>query len=83
MGSLHGLAGGSHLLGVLPTLALPSTAGAAAYLSGYAVGTIAAMSVFAALLSRATVNRGPLVGRVVLGACSGAAMLVGGFWLLG
>ncbi len=29
VGSLHGVAGGSHLLGVLPTLALPSSAGGA------------------------------------------------------
>jgi len=83
VGSLHGVAGGSHLLGVLPTLALPSTAGAAAYLSGYAAGTIVAMSVFAALLGRATSNRRPLLRRLFLGTCSGSAILVGGFWLLG
>jgi hypothetical protein len=83
VGSLHGLAGGSHLLGVLPTLALPTTAGASLYLGSYAAGTIVAMSVFAALLSRATANRGPALGRVVLGTCSGAAILVGGFWLVG
>ncbi|TDI12557.1 MAG: High-affinity nickel transporter [Acidobacteria bacterium] len=83
VGSLHGVAGGSHLLGVLPTLALPSSAGAAAYLGGYATGTIVAMSLFAALLARVTVNHGPFTGRVVLGACSGAAILVGGFWLMG
>lgn len=83
VGTLHGLAGGSHLLGVLPTLALPSTAAGAAYLSGYGAGTIAAMSVFAALLARATVHRGPILGQAALGACSGAAIVVGGFWLLG
>lgn len=83
VGSLHGVAGGSHLLGVLPTLALPSTAGAFAYLSGYAAGTIAAMSLFAGLLGRATRERGPLLRQVVLGTFSGVAIVVGGFWLLG
>jgi ABC-type nickel/cobalt efflux system permease component RcnA len=82
VGSLHGLAGGSHLLGVLPTLALPTTGGGVAYLGGYGGGTILAMSAFAAVVSRVAGHRSPMVGRALLGTCSGAALLVGGFWLL-
>src|SRR5690349_17576193 len=38
IGMLHGLAGSSHLLGVLPSLALPTTGQAIAYLVAFGVG---------------------------------------------
>ncbi len=47
VGVLHGVAGSSHFLGVLPALALPSAAASFGYLSGFALGTVAAMSGFA------------------------------------
>ncbi len=50
VGLIHGLAGVSHLIGILPTLALPTRFDAALYLSGFAIGTIAAMIVYAFLL---------------------------------
>lgn len=50
VGIFHGLAGVSHLIAVLPTLALPSKKDAALYLTGFGVGTIVAMVVFAAIL---------------------------------
>lgn len=46
IGVIHGLAGGSHVLGVLPTLVMPSRAAAAAYLISFSIGTMAAMSIF-------------------------------------
>ena len=46
IGTLHGLAGSSHFLGVLPTLALPDWSSALGYLSGFGVGTVLAMGGF-------------------------------------
>lgn len=48
VGTLHGFAGVSHLILLLPTLAL-STHDAILYLSGFAAGTIAAMVLYAAI----------------------------------
>lgn len=50
IGIFHGLAGVSHLIAILPTLALPSTFDAGMYLSGFGVGTIAAMILFSVIL---------------------------------
>ena len=84
IGALHGLAGSSHLLGILPALALPTTAAAVQYVLAFGVGSIAAMTAFSAGI-------GALAGRFEVGArrahgwllasCSGAAVLVGCFWL--
>ena len=58
IGVLHGVAGGSHFLGVLPALAFPTLAQALAYLVAFAAGTIASMASFGALvrLARAAVG---------------------------
>jgi sulfite exporter TauE/SafE len=85
MGLLHGLAGGSHLFGVLPALALSSRMEAGAYLGGFGIGAIAAMTAFAAvvgLVARGVSRRGPGTHRGLLYACSTSAFLVGGFWLI-
>ncbi len=50
IGVIHGLAGSSHLLGVLPALALPTKEEAAVYLVSFGVGTIAAMIGFSHVL---------------------------------
>ncbi len=50
IGVVHGVAGVSHLIAILPTLALPSTADSVLYLSGFGIGTIVAMIVFAVVL---------------------------------
>jgi ABC-type nickel/cobalt efflux system permease component RcnA len=50
IGTLHGFAGISHFLLILPTLALPGTLDSVLYLSGFAVGTILAMIIFAIIL---------------------------------
>lgn len=50
IGIFHGLAGVSHIFAILPTLALPSRFDAAMYLTGFGLGTIAAMIVFSTLL---------------------------------
>lgn len=86
VGVLHGTAGGAHVLGILPALALPSATAAAAYLVAFGAGTVAAMSAYAALIG-ATERR--LAGASanawagLMGACGAASVAVGVVWLLG
>jgi hypothetical protein len=86
MGALHGLAGSSHLFGVLPALALPTQLAAVTYLGGFGVGAVLAMTAFSALVGAIAVRatrRGLNAYRGVLYACSLSAVVVGGFWLIG
>lgn len=86
MGLLHGLAGSSHLFGVLPALALPTRAGALAYLGGFGAGAVIAMSAFAAVMGRLAGPAGPATAarhRALLRICSAAAIAVGLWWLVG
>ncbi len=53
LGVLHGLAGASHLLAVIPALALPPIA-AIAYMAAYLFGSIATMGIFLLALSFAS-----------------------------
>jgi hypothetical protein len=84
MGILHGVAGSSHFLGVLPALALPTRGAAVEYIAAFGVGTVAAMTGFAAVMgsagarvqSRAALHRGMLLTAATL------AIAVGGFWLV-
>jgi hypothetical protein len=85
MGTLHGLAGSSHLFGILPALALPTGSSAVAYLAGFGVGAIVAMTAFAAfvgVIAARTSRRGTAAYRTMLYACSLSAFVVGGFWLV-
>lgn len=85
VGILHGLAGTSHLLGVLPALALPATEGAV-YLLAFCAGGIAAMAGFAAALGglAALCARHALaVYRGFLLTNAAAALAVGVWWLVG
>lgn len=83
VGILHGLAGSSHLLGVLPALALPLVDGAA-YMVAFAVGTITAMVGFAWAMGAVSVraaSRGDGLYRGVMAVAGAAAICVGVFWL--
>lgn len=86
VGLLHGTAGASHLVGVLPALALPSAGAAVAYLCSFGLGTVAAMSAFAALTGQAAVAM-TLSGRRtyagMMGTCAVASIGVGVYWLAG
>jgi hypothetical protein len=85
MGTLHGLAGSSHLFGVLPTLAFASRADAGWYLAGFGAGAVAAMTAFAALIGVVALLSGHSSGtvrRTLLYTSSAAAVIVGGAWLL-
>lgn len=52
IGLIHGLAGSSHLLGILPALMLPTREASIAYILGFGIGSIFAMSGFSWLLGK-------------------------------
>jgi ABC-type nickel/cobalt efflux system permease component RcnA len=84
VGTLHGVAGSSHFLGVLPALAFGTTTEAAGYLAAYAVGTVGAMVLFSALVgvsARSLATGSSRAYRQLMGTCSLAAVAVGGWWL--
>jgi sulfite exporter TauE/SafE len=87
LGALHGIAGGAHLLTVLPAWFLPSLSQTAVYLAAFAAGTILTMSLFCHLVSRISarvqVRHGAVAYRWLMGTCGTTALVVGGFWLLG
>jgi ABC-type nickel/cobalt efflux system permease component RcnA len=85
MGLLHGVAGTSHLFGVLPALALPSTTAAVTYLCGYGLGNLLAMGGFAWLMGTASGRMsqwGTRPFQVALGTCSAISIVIGIFWLM-
>jgi hypothetical protein len=84
IGTLHGLAGSSHFLGVLPALAFPTLAEAVSYLVSFGIGTVVAMAAFSwgmGWLAARFAHRRLKIYRGLMGACATAAMLVGLFWL--
>jgi len=86
MGAVHGLAGSSHLFGVLPALAMPGREAPILYLAGFGVGAIVGMTAFATvmgLLAHRLGRRGPGGLRGLVYASSAAALVVGGVWLVG
>ena len=86
IGTLHGLAGSSHVWGVLPALAFDTQTQAVCYLTAYGLGTIAAMASFSSiigLIAQGSVASGNNVYRALMYTCSVAAVVIGGFWLLG
>jgi len=84
IGVLHGLAGSSHFLCVLPSLAFPTHSGAIAYLSAFGAGTIASMAAFSWVmgsLAARCASRGATIYRALMTGCAAIAMGVGCFWL--
>ena len=85
VGTLHGLAGSSHLLGIVPALALPSDATAVAYLLSFGAGSVAAMGGFASVIGWIAGRpgaSGPGAQRTLLGATAVVATAVGAFWIV-
>ena len=84
MGIVHGIAGTSHFLGVLPALALPTRGAAISYIAAFGIGTVTAMTAFAAVVGsagirvrhRATLHRGMMLTAATL------SITVGGYWLV-
>ncbi len=85
MGTIHGLAGSSHLFGVLPALAFPSRASSVLYLAGFGLGAIAGMTTFSAAvgLVSSKLSRRSRSYSGALYASSAVALVVGGVWLVG
>ena len=84
IGTLHGLAGSSHFLGVLPALAFPTKLQAVFYLLSFGVGTIAAMAMFSWGMGWLTTrfgHRGINAYRSLMGTAAAVAIGVGCFWL--
>jgi hypothetical protein len=84
LGVLHGVAGSSHFLGVLPALALPTRSAALTYIGAFGVGTVAAMTAFAAVvgLLGGRVHQSPFAHRAMMMTAALLAIVVGGVWLL-
>lgn len=84
IGTLHGLTGGSHLLGVLPALGFVSQTGALVYLIAFGGGTIFAMSAFSSvvgmLAEKFSFNNARSY-RWLMGTCAALALLLGCYWL--
>lgn len=80
VGLLHGAAGGGHLLGVLPSLALPREA-AVVYLGAYFLAAVAAMAGFGAALGMIVRRAGPAMVQRLMTASSLVAIVVGVTWL--
>jgi len=83
MGVLHGVAGSSHFFGVLPALALPTQSDALLYIGAFGLGTIAAMTIFAAAVGSVAIRtlNGPRAYRAMMTAAALLAIAVGGVWL--
>lgn len=84
LGILHGIAGSSHFLGVLPALALPTRASAVTYIAAFGVGTVAAMTAFAAIVGAAGAHgvHGTRLYRGMMRAAAMLAIIVGTAWLV-
>ena len=80
LGLLHGLAGGSHFLAVLPALALPLP-NAFAYLISYLSGSLASMVLFTCLISVTTLNAGQKFIRRLIAFAGGLSFSMGLFWV--
>ncbi|VAX25390.1 Nickel transporter UreH [hydrothermal vent metagenome] len=84
MGAFHGLAGGAHIFGVLPALAMPSTIDAVFYLIFFGAGTITAMAGFASVMGIASKKmhaKGEAGYKIMMKSFSTAAIMVGVVWL--
>lgn len=85
IGTIHGFAGVSHLLGVLPTLAFPSNTDSAYYLIAFGLGTLLAMVTFSFLLGYVSHHSSerfkPSIFKGVQIAGASLSVVVGFFWL--
>jgi len=80
LGVLHGIAGGSHLLAVIPALALPIQ-DAFAYLLAYLIGSLSVMTFFTYLISISTVNAGQNFIKRSIAFAGGISFSMGLFWI--
>ncbi|MBU2651425.1 MAG: sulfite exporter TauE/SafE family protein [Bacteroidetes bacterium] len=86
VGTLHGFAGVSHLILILPTLAFPTLFESVIYLTGFAIGTVGAMALFAVILgvlsSRTSLSHKAKWFTILRIAGASFAILIGIFWII-
>jgi len=80
LGLLHGIAGGSHFLAVLPALALPMIS-ASLYLISYLIGSLISMNLFTCLISYTTINVGQKFIKRLICFAGGLSFSMGLFWI--
>ena len=80
LGLLHGIAGGSHFLAVLPALALPLTS-ACLYLISYLIGSLSSMNLFACLISFTTFKASQKFIKRLIAVAGGVSFSLGLFWI--
>lgn len=84
IGVLHGLAGSSHIVGILPALALPTSAQSLQYMVAYGAGTLAAMVFFSSAVATVAMRLSTRTWRAYRGLMLGAsfaAVAIGVLWL--
>ncbi|MCC7508183.1 MAG: hypothetical protein IT464_02265 [Planctomycetes bacterium] len=84
-GTLHGVAGMAHLLGVIPALLAPTLLVSFAYLAGFAAGSILSMGLFAGTFGAVTARLGSKSPALLNGSMYVAAVaciLIGVFWIV-
>lgn len=85
IGILHGLAGFSHILHMLPTLAFPNQTDSAMYLVGFGAGTIFAMVMFSFILGLvarySSHGKKDFIYQSINAIAGFAAIFVGIYWL--
>ena len=80
LGLLHGIAGGSHFLAVLPAIALPIIS-ACFYLISYLFGSLISMNLFTCLISFTTLNVGQKFIKRLICFAGGISFSMGLFWI--
>jgi len=80
LGLLHGIAGGSHFLAVLPALALPLTS-ACLYLISYLIGSLISMNFFTCLISFTTFKSSQKFIKRLIAIAGGLSFSLGLFWI--
>ncbi len=80
LGVLHGLAGASHLLAVIPALALPPLGGIF-YLLFYLLGSICTMGLLVLVMSIATFRISKNIMSIIFGATGSLSIFMGCFWI--
>ena len=80
LGLLHGIAGGSHFLAILPALALPLTS-ACFYLISYLIGSLISMNLFTCLISFTTFNASQKFIKRLIAFAGGLSFSMGLFWI--
>ena len=84
-GTLHGVAGMAHLMGVLPSLAFPTLKESFAYLAAFAIGTVFGMAFFAAVFGSITARLGKKAPSMIKGSMYAAGVVcivVGIAWIV-